>query len=326
MCPTRWVERHDSILLLAEMLPAVHHVLEEISTWEDADASSSALQLQYAIENSSFLIALQVLARVFSFSLPLCRALQLENVDLLAAISMVNHLEDKIREIRTDKTDFLSIYESAQILAESFGSNLVTPRVSARQTQRCNVKVDSPEAYFRIAIFLPFLDHFANELKTRFLNHQELLGSFMCLMPAEEFAITQVEEEQMKKLVTFYAQDLSCSDMTAIGELHLWYERVKELKLSSRKAMNYYVACNEKVFPSISTLLKILVTLPVSTSASERSFSTLRRLKTYLRNTTGQHRLNGLAMLNIHREISISPDEVSDELAKSPRRLEFRLR
>lgn len=144
-------------------------------------------------------------------------------------------------------------------------------------------------------------------------------------MPTEESAITKVEEEHMKKLVAFYGKDLPCSDMAAIGELHLWHETVKELKLSSRKAMNYYIACNEKIFPSISTLLKILVTLPVSTSTSERSFSSLRRLKTYLRNTTGQQRLNGLAMLNIHREISISADEVLDELAKSPRRLQFRL-
>jgi hypothetical protein len=35
-------------------------------------------------------------------------------------------------------------------------------------------------------------------------------------------------------------------------------------------------------------------------------FFSLKRLKTYLRNTTGQSRLNTLALMNIHRDIPLS--------------------
>jgi hypothetical protein len=38
----------------------------------------------------------------------------------------------------------------------------------------------------------------------------------------------------------------------------------------------------------------------------------LRRLKTYLRNTTGENRLNGLAVMNIHRDIVVTTDEIID--------------
>lgn len=133
------------------------------------------------------------------------------------------------------------------------------------------------------------------------------------------------QEESFKKLLNFYQEDIQIGDIAAIGELHMRYERVKDLKISSRKAINYYTACHQDVFPTINTLLKILTTLPVSTSTIERSLSFLRRLKTYLRNKTGQQRLNGLAMLNTHRELDINAAEVLDELAKIPRRLEFRL-
>lgn len=326
MCPTRWVERHDSILQLEEILPAIHYALEEISTWEDSDTSSSAIQLCSSIKSSAFLISLHILAKVFSLSLPLCRSLQLENVDLLAAVNMVNQLKDKIQEIRiNDKTEFSIIFNSAKAQAELFGTNLIIPRLASRQTHRFNLKTDSSEDYFRISVFLPFLDHFSNELNLRFLKHQKLLGSFMCLLPEKNCAITNIEEDQMKYLITFYAQDVQCSDTAAIGELHMWYEKLKELNIYSRQAMKYFVLCNEDIFPTIHKLLKILITLPVSTCTSERSFSTLRRLKTYLRNSTGQQRLNGLAMLNIHREVIISPEEVLNEMAKSQRRLEFRL-
>jgi len=44
---------------------------------------------------------------------------------------------------------------------------------------------------------------------------------------------------------------------------------------------------------------------------------------TYLRNTVGENRLNGLALMNIHRDIPISMAEVIDELALQSRHLKF---
>ena len=53
--------------------------------------------------------------------------------------------------------------------------------------------------------------------------------------------------------------------------------------------------------PNIVKLLKILATLPVNMASEERSFSRLRKLKTYLRSTMGQSRLSGLAMMQINK-------------------------
>ena len=46
----------------------------------------------------------------------------------------------------------------------------------------------------------------------------------------------------------------------------------------------------------------IVLTTPVATAESERCFSTLKRVKTYLRNKMGQDRLNALAVLTIEKE------------------------
>jgi len=48
--------------------------------------------------------------------------------------------------------------------------------------------------------------------------------------------------------------------------------------------------------------LRVGATFPVSVATSERSFSSFRRLKTYLRNKTGEERLNVLTLLNVHIE------------------------
>ncbi len=42
--------------------------------------------------------------------------------------------------------------------------------------------------------------------------------------------------------------------------------------------------------------------VPISSAEAERSFSGLRRLKTWLRSTMTQKRLNGIAVCHIHQE------------------------
>lgn len=53
----------------------------------------------------------------------------------------------------------------------------------------------------------------------------------------------------------------------------------------------------------------------------ERSFSSLRRLKTYLRNKTGENRLNGLALLNVHRDIEVPYEDILKMMARTNRRM-----
>ena len=48
--------------------------------------------------------------------------------------------------------------------------------------------------------------------------------------------------------------------------------------------------------------------MPVSVASAERSFSTFKRLKTYLRSTMGSESLNGLALMHIHSRIAKDVD------------------
>lgn len=90
-------------------------------------------------------------------------------------------------------------------------------------------------------------------------------------------------------------------------EYQLWTKKWEEISddLNELNAIKTLEKCDKQFFPLIYNLLKILATLPVSTASAERSFSTLKRLKTYLRNTIGQERLTGLTLLNIYRDIIV---------------------
>lgn len=79
--------------------------------------------------------------------------------------------------------------------------------------------------------------------------------------------------------------------------------------------------CDEIFFPNIYNILYASATLTVTTCTPERSFSTLRRLKDYLRNTMNENRLNGLAQMNIHREIKIDIEQVINKFADKNRKI-----
>ena len=72
--------------------------------------------------------------------------------------------------------------------------------------------------------------------------------------------------------------------------------------------MNHFDFMN--LYPSLAVLTQILATLPVTTATNKRSFSALKYLKIYLRNTMKELRLNGLALLYVHRDISLDFEQV----------------
>ena len=76
------------------------------------------------------------------------------------------------------------------------------------------------------------------------------------------------------------------------------------------------------VFTEVYHLIKVAMTIPVTSATAEHSFSVLKRIKTYLRATIGQERLTHLAVLLIERELSknIDLDSVIDHFhAMHPR-------
>jgi len=64
------------------------------------------------------------------------------------------------------------------------------------------------------------------------------------------------------------------------------------------------------VFPNLYIAFKITVTFPVSSASTERSFSRLKLLKTRLRTSISQNRLENLLIISCENDIEVDKDEV----------------
>lgn len=86
-----------------------------------------------------------------------------------------------------------------------------------------------------------------------------------------------------------------CLGMTNISDLITW----------SKAPEN---SSGRRLLSEVAVLLRLLMVVPATNAISERSFSTLRRVKTYLRSTMTEERLNHLMTLHIYKESTSSLD------------------
>ena len=63
-----------------------------------------------------------------------------------------------------------------------------------------------------------------------------------------------------------------------------------------------FSAAEQEVLSQVVKLVRLILVNPATNAISEGSFSAMRRIKTYLRSTMGQSRLNAVMVLHIHKE------------------------
>jgi len=116
-----------------------------------------------------------------------------------------------------------------------------------------------------------------------------------------------LNEDELHELQQFYSidyDDLKVEqrpDRNPMNNKKMNSSEVTELFLEK----NFHIALS-----SMNEFLKILWTIPVNSCECERSFSCLKRLKSYLRHSMGEERLSGIALLNIERNFEINLDEI----------------
>ena len=134
--------------------------------------------------------------------------------------------------------------------------------------------------------------------------------------------------DDVKETFVYYQDDLPSSDLAVHeGEFELYKLHWKK-SVDIPSTITETLSCLKpfrRLFGNIYVLLEIFGVLPVSVASAERSFSTMKQIKTFLRNKTGDERLSSLALLTIHKEVTsqLDPEKIVDEFAKKKRRIKL---
>ena len=165
-----------------------------------------------------------------------------------------------------------------------------------------------------------YIDQLLSELSTRFSVHFERCAKLQYILPAY---CNDTNFNQLQDIVQMYAQDIE-SEGIVRGEFDMWCARWKNAVGNVPSTPTDTLASVPglaDLYPNIHTLITIFAVIPATSATAERTFSTLRRLKSYLRSTMSNQRLTGLALMAIDVDI----DDVINRMALKRRRLDFSL-
>ena len=318
LCETRWTSRADALYTFKTSFPVVVHALERLQGLGDDKAG----QYLASITRFEFVIALVVSEHILQSTVYLSKFLQGIECDLLEATKECKTVIELLRAERLDESVWDELYQSALDLSEPFDIVENMPRRCGRQTTRANHPADTPKQYWKVSLYIAFIEHMIMELESRLIKSENRFFA-QYLLPR---VIGNITNEQIATLYETYQTDLTCNLDEFKREVVRWRTR---WSITPRDQMPTSLcetldAVNPVLYPSIDTILCIMLTMPVTSATAERSFSVLRRLKTYVRSTMKNDRLSSLALMHIHRDFSVDLDKIMEKFVSAKtRRTDF---
>jgi hypothetical protein len=262
------------------------------------------------------------------------KALQKKTQDIVNAVRLVHSTKVLLEEMRSDEGWELFILTVIEFCVEH---DVDIPDMEATYILRGGRACRQPdhfttERYLRVEIYRATIDSQLTELNLRFNEKvMDLLSVSVTLIPRQGFASFSAKEicEMVEK---YYPADFTQQERYGL-ELQL-NRFVVDAKNSEelRKPATIASLCRclvetgrDRIYNWLDRLLRLLVTLPVSTATAERAFSSLKIIKSRLRNRMEDDFLADSMLLQIEREIAskISYEDIIADFKATKNRRSF---
>ncbi|CAI6366598.1 unnamed protein product [Macrosiphum euphorbiae] len=162
-------------------------------------------------------------------------------------------------------------------------------------------RLDITEEKFYVSVFLPLVDTALFQLEDRFKGLKIVSNTFNFLLPPNIIKLNEAEiVKSCYDFIQFYKTDVT-SDLTS--QVLSLKEFIKNTDKKTIKELCLYLIENglSSLYSEVVTSCIIFLSLPVTVATAERSFSKLKLIKNYLRNSISQDQLTNISILNIGR-------------------------
>jgi len=308
LCPTRWTMRSSSIRQIIKHYENLLRFFDKFSEEETSDVASKCAGYLETMQKFKTYFFILLFCHVMDPVEEVNTKIQSTGMDATEVESKLQRLLEILAEKRAGFDIFwMECLNKKPDLVEEQKQprqRFAPKKLDDFQVSRAHT-FESPKEFFK-QVYIEVIDTVRTCVNERFMS-----TGLQKVLTVEKECVSAANAKgdntfKLEKARAFFGHDLNIGrlslHLSMLGDI----AKQRKINLSSMQDIRKLLMDDNTVcqlLPELYKCVKLLRTVPVTTASAERSFSALRRLKTYLRSTMGQKRLNNIALLNTHQSV-----------------------
>ena len=294
---TRWLTRERAVRAVRRSLPALVNTFEEIYE-ETGDAEAHGIASLLTKYNS--VACIYMLSDVLHTVAKLQESLQDKEVDLASVPGMVESTTQRLKELKESTDSSTWFKDHCAVFTDP-------SQLGARNIDL----TESMKTQFLQKVYRPYIQSVIDHISGR-LESTDLISSMSVfdprLLPSDEDKLSKYGIEKIKTLTDFYGcvqevhfdgnkgvskPDIDPKDTESEWKLFRRLIFVQHQDSSLQQVLSALLSSADiaAAFPNLAELAAVLIVLPVTTATVERTFSSMKLIKTRLRSRMGESTL-----------------------------------
>ena len=316
LCPTRWTVRADSLKSVLDNYTVLQHLWEEAeSVAKESDIRAGLIGVGSQMTSFDFYFGVYLGEMVLHHTDNLSKTLQKKKLSAAEGQQVVKVTLQSMSSAERFDLFWKTLIKKAEHL--NVGEP-VLPR-KGKAPRRTEIEEGTGDFHTTVVdhyrvIYFEAMDVIIQCIDDRFdqPGYKMYSGLESLLLKGCKQLDYQDELHLVKSL---YDKDLNYQNLEI--QFQTIAPSVKD-DLSLGGIFNYLKTLSSaarSIYSEILTLVELILVMPATNATSERSFSALCRIKSYLRTTMSQQRLNNLMVIFIHRDSldEMNLEDVADE-------------
>jgi len=320
LCETRWICQISACIAVKKTFPVILLLLHKISLETKSEKQMEAKSLLFHI-NFEFIFCLYLFCDTFSEIKIVSDYLQKPDSDLGSSCLLVESLINYLMDLRNTPNKFEDLLKEVELYAQK--NNIQLPNETVKETRFRKLPKQFSSYLTEVAtaenrkisnyndiktmIFFPVLDRMVNELNRRFSDNNAILTGISSLNPKSDSFLNL---SNIKSLAEHYKLDIESleSELKLVTKVIKRHEVENNIQIKNILDLMQLLEKYKLAFSEMYILCTISIIIPPSSAGVERTFSSLRQIKNYMRNKMTNKRLTNIAILSIEKKIAKSLD------------------
>lgn len=314
LCPTRWTVRAESLASIVANYKDLQGLWEEaLMVTSDTEMKARIRGIASQMGTFQFLFGLLLSEMILRHTDKLSKTLQNPELSSTEGHEIAILTVKTLQRVRLD-SDFDLFWEKVELRRVQLDvgePQLPRKRKLPKRYEQGNSEPEfhaTAKALYRQTYF-EVIDLAVSSITERFEQ-----PGFRIYSKIEQLLFKACSgkdyESELSFVCNFYGQDLNKADLESqLKVLRTLYDEKTESGdhpsiRSLKEVLQSLSPAQRGIVSMVCKAFQLLLVIPATNSTSERSFSALRRIKSYLRSTMTQARLNHLMVLHYHQDLT----------------------